>query len=360
MLREVGIWTLIGFLGAAQASAVGIALLSTRGARRRLFGLLLLLLGGAMGVVTLSHLPIGRGSLVLVLLEDVASLWAPVVFFLFVELAFRGASRLGALRLHFVVPALFSLYGTAMLLGGWLTPSLLPRISWIVGFQVAYTSLATWRAFRVPAAGDSLASEVRLARWTIGLFWLIHAAQMVRFSTDQPAWRDIVPITAAAVAFAITFLAARESRVFAAVGDAARGRKYKSSSLSDEQAARGLAKLRTAMEVDRAYLRNDLTLVQLAEELGLPRNQLSQIVNERCGLSFSEFLNDYRVSEAERLMLDPGLGHVTVDAVGDRSGFNSRSAFYSAFKRRTGLTPAAFRRRPPGSHPRAASPTESS
>lgn len=343
----IGIWALIGFLGAAQALAVGIALVSARGLRRRLFGLLLIVLGAAMGMITLSHMPWGSHSLVLVLAEEVVSLWAPVVFYAFVALACRGATRLGGLRFHFVLPALFSLYGLALILGNGLTQERLPGILWIVLFQVAYSLLATRRAFFLPPTADALASEVRLARATIGLFWLIHLAQAVRFSTNGPMWRDIVPITAAFVAFTVTILAARQSRVFAEPEDDMPAAKYEGSSLSDQQAARGLAKLRSAMEIDRAFLRSELTLVQLADELELPRNQLSRIINERCGQSFTDFLSDYRVAEAERLLSNPALEHLTVDAAGERSGFNSRSAFYSAFKRKTGLTPAAFRRQAP-------------
>lgn len=351
MPEGTGLWTLIGFLGAVQALAVGLALLTTREVRRQLFGLLVALLGVAMGVITVSHLPLGTGSLGLELVEEVVSIWAPVLFYQFVVLACRGGSTFGGLRLHFVLPALFTVYGVGLLLAGGLTRDRLPGIRWIVLFQVAYTLLASWRAgrgLRSPLAPGVVASEVRLARFTVALFWLLHLAQLVRFVHPAPAWRDIVPITSAFVAFTVTFLAARESRVFAGAAAGAGDSpapKYRSSNLTEDQAERGLARLRRAMESERVFLRSDLTLTELAAELGLPRNQLSQIVNERCGLTFTDYLNSFRVAEAERLMNEPALAHVTVDAVGDRSGFNSRSAFYSAFKRKTGLTPAAFRRR---------------
>ena len=97
------------------------------------------------------------------------------------------------------------------------------------------------------------------------------------------------------------------------------------------------------MERDQVFLRPDLTLSELAAETGMPRSHLSQLINERCGKSFSELLIEHRVEEARHLLADRALDHLTVEGIGQRAGFNSRSAFYDAFKKATGKTPAAYR-----------------
>jgi AraC-like DNA-binding protein len=134
--------------------------------------------------------------------------------------------------------------------------------------------------------------------------------------------------------------------------------KYGSSSLSSEESKKGFARFQRAMEVDRAFLRTDLTLDRLAEELGLARTYLSQVINEHCGRPFLEVVADYRVDQAQRILCDDKSSHLTVEAVGLRAGFQSKSAFYTAFRKRAGEAPAAYRRRfiltgeqPPRPHP---------
>ena len=350
------IWTIIGFLGAAQALVVGVALLTTRDLRRRLYGLVLTDLGLAMGLITYDH-SVAWAAPWVGLAEDTTGILAPPLFYLFVLLVSRGEDSLGALgvrrlALHLALPAAWLPYAAALLAG--LDGAGRPPIEWIVAYQVAYTGASGYRAF-APAAGpderDGTAERwLRLARISVGLFLAIHAAQAVRFFVDRSPWDDIVPVTSAAAIFALTLVAAQQSRLFAPEGGGrgAAGRsgpKYEGSTLTDEQAERGLERLREALAVRRLHLRHDLTLEQLAAEVGLPRTHLSQLINERLGTSFLELLAERRVEEAKRLLADPALEHLTVEAVGGRAGFQSRSAFYDAFKRRTGRTPGAYRKR---------------
>ena len=74
------------------------------------------------------------------------------------------------------------------------------------------------------------------------------------------------------------------------------------------------------------------------------KTHLSQVLNENLGHSFLDYLSGYRVRESLRLLTDENASHLTIEAVARRSGFNSRSAFYEAFRRHQGVTPADFRR----------------
>jgi len=69
-----------------------------------------------------------------------------------------------------------------------------------------------------------------------------------------------------------------------------------------------------------------------------------QAVNSGFGMSFFDFLNSYRVKESNLLL---GVNAAQAKAILDISfyvGFNSNSAFYAAFKKTTGQTPAQYRR----------------
>lgn len=343
------VWTFIGFLGAAQAAVVGGALLTTPGTARRLYGLLLLDLGLAMAAITWSHA--GGPALLVALLEDATSILAPPLFYAFVVLACRGGDPrryLRRLTVHFALPAGWAVYAATALAGIHDGPRV-PILA-VVLYQVAYTAVAARQAFLLSPNSGAARSEVRLARVSVVLFFVIHVAQGIRFFVDEAPWTDIVPITAAVGIFTLTFAAARESRVFTAgSGSGPKTNKstktrYESSALSEEQAERALEKLRHALDEERVHLRPDLTLDILAEELGLARTYLSQVINEHLDTTFPELLAKRRVTEAKRLLADRSLAHLTVEALGERAGFQSRSAFYAAFKKATGETPAAHRK----------------
>ncbi|MEW8398601.1 MAG: helix-turn-helix domain-containing protein, partial [Candidatus Thiodiazotropha sp.] len=78
-------------------------------------------------------------------------------------------------------------------------------------------------------------------------------------------------------------------------------------------------------------------------QLRISSNYLSQVINERAGQHFFDFVNRYRVEEA-KLALAGSTGRGNILAIALDAGFNSKSAFYTAFKRHTGQTPTQYRR----------------
>jgi AraC-like DNA-binding protein len=99
------------------------------------------------------------------------------------------------------------------------------------------------------------------------------------------------------------------------------------------------------MKVDKAFLDPSLSLGKLARDLGVSQHHLSQVLNERLGQNFFEFVNVYRVEEAKLKLLERK--SISVLAIGEEVGFSSKSAFNSAFKKQTGLTPSQFRDQDP-------------
>ena len=124
---------------------------------------------------------------------------------------------------------------------------------------------------------------------------------------------------------------------------AARRRKYAKSGLSDAQMRAYMGDLDRVMRIEEAFLDPALTLPKLAKQVGCSVNHLSQVINAGYGISFFDYLNGYRVGRAKR-MLKQADDRAAVLKVAYSVGFNSNSAFYSAFKKRVGMTPAEFRR----------------
>lgn len=103
------------------------------------------------------------------------------------------------------------------------------------------------------------------------------------------------------------------------------------------------------MEEEKAYLDEDLTLQRLADDLGLTPHQLSEFLNRHMQKSFSDYVNSYRVQEAASLLVaEPDR---TTLSVAHASGFNSKSAFYRAFRKAHGRDPSEFRREKNGPAP---------
>lgn len=80
--------------------------------------------------------------------------------------------------------------------------------------------------------------------------------------------------------------------------------KYKTSSLDSEMSAALREELQCYMENESPHLDSKLTLPQLAKQIGISPNYLSQVINEQFKKNFFDFINDYRVEEAKRMLAD--------------------------------------------------------
>lgn len=105
-----------------------------------------------------------------------------------------------------------------------------------------------------------------------------------------------------------------------------------------------LRRLATHMTEARPYLDANLTVEQLARQLGVPTRELSETINRGLEKNFFEFVSDYRVADACR-RLQAAEASTTILQVMYDSGFNSKSVFNTAFKKTTGMTPSAYRAR---------------
>ncbi|KAB1231594.1 helix-turn-helix domain-containing protein [Chryseobacterium viscerum] len=101
-------------------------------------------------------------------------------------------------------------------------------------------------------------------------------------------------------------------------------------------------KINILFETRKIYTNPDLTLSILAKELNVRPQLLSQFINDNLNKSFTQFINEYRIDEAKRLLKEST--QLKIDAVGFESGFNSSSTFYSSFKKITGTTPSNYQK----------------
>ena len=120
--------------------------------------------------------------------------------------------------------------------------------------------------------------------------------------------------------------------------------KYAKSGLDSSQLEDYSNKLTSLMTGDKVYLEAELTMPKLAKLVKCSVNHLSQAVNSGFGMSFFDFLNSYRIEEAKAMLSQSKPQSQAILDISFAVGFNYNSAFYAAFKKATGQTPAQYRR----------------
>ena len=118
------------------------------------------------------------------------------------------------------------------------------------------------------------------------------------------------------------------------------------------------ARIDSIMRNQKTYLNPELTLDMLAEALGIAAKDLSMIINRHFNLNFYEFVNGYRIEEAQRRLLDPANKTKTITDIYLEVGFNSKSVFNTFFKKLVGKTPSEYRQNPEVAAPEVAAKAE--
>ena len=118
--------------------------------------------------------------------------------------------------------------------------------------------------------------------------------------------------------------------------------KYQKSSLTAELSTKVFDDINRFIHQDKLYLETELSLSQLALESGFSKHHLSQAINQCANKTFFDFINCLRIEHAKSLL--HGENNMNVLEVSLAAGFNSRSAFYNAFKKHTQLTPSQYKK----------------
>ena len=103
------------------------------------------------------------------------------------------------------------------------------------------------------------------------------------------------------------------------------------------------SKFEQLMIEEQLYLNPQLSLDLVALKLDISANYLSQIVNNHSNYSFADYVNMQRITLAKQLLLDPEFDRYTIHSIALETGFNSKSSFYTAFKKVTDLTPTKYK-----------------
>lgn len=219
--------------------------------------------------------------------------------------------------LDVLIPALFVLYGAALVRTGFLGPDALPRMRLAAGDLPR----RTWQVIGAALVGSAV-SDV-----------LIVAARLAGHA-DLQAW--IISIFSSGMLLVVGALAM--SSDLANHDDADDPAAPTNPEQSDEDRAL-MHRLETLMTKQRPYLDPDLTLSQLARKLTVPVKDLSGAINRVTGENVSRYVNAARIKAAQDAMMAGE--NVTSAMLG--SGFNTKSNFNREFLRISGQSPTEWR-----------------
>lgn len=193
--------------------------------------------------------------------------------------------------------------------------------------------------------------ETLRRRWTKTLILLYTAFLLayisyyvlINFEFFSIEWDYMISFTMSASIYLIGYFIIKEPQVFDGefLTELFLPVDNKDSSLEESLLHEFYQKLTKHMASEKPYIDNELRLVNLADQLGFSTHLLSKVINKKSGKNFNQFVNDYRLQEAKRLLHENP--EYSVKTIYFDVGFNNKATFYNAFKKEFQCTPLEFR-----------------
>lgn len=212
--------------------------------------------------------------------------------------------------------------------------------AWLLPVVLAFTLLSALPLVRGPRGSAVLVPPA----WLVGFLVVLNAAQIARMAFGHVApVRAIVPLVLSSGFVALVSFVAWRTVCSTSAARPAGAARYQRSGLDAAGAAEFLARIDAALNRDRLFARQELTLAQLATAAGCTPHQLSESLNRYAGTSFRDLLQRRRVDDVKAQLLEGDSDRFTIEGIGASAGFRSRSALYTAFRRLEGMTPVECR-----------------
>lgn len=335
----MGLAAFLGWAGVLNAAIMALvtALQARRDPRAAWLAALFGGMSGAIAAILFSQASHGLERSVWLTAEFGLTLAAGPTLYHYLRAATDRPIRLRPTLLHFLPAIAFLAASAGMAVAGRVLDL---HIGWAVGAQMLYTAAAIL-VFLQRDRTDRSAAGFATPLFLLAVLAAVHAGQAARL-TGVAAGQDrgLVPMISGLGLLAMLVL----TLAMAQAAHRAVSRRYAKSGLDDEAVRRLQARARAALAEDNRYRRFDLSLQDLAEAVGAPPHHLSQAFSA-AGSSFAEAVASLRCADAAAALADPANARAAVEAIGMEAGFRSRSAFYTAFGKAAGMTPAEYRRR---------------
>ncbi|MEM6735768.1 MAG: helix-turn-helix domain-containing protein [Bacteroidota bacterium] len=234
--------------------------------------------------------------------------------------------------IHYLPSALF-------ILMGWLIPNQTNELTSRFIYSLVLLQLLIYLIFSFITASSFLLRKIRLFKWyrniAIGVLsiWLFYLGIFLK----------MIPVYIGGAIFysfliyCFSYLLLRFHHFNL--------EKYKGNAIHTDKADSMLAQLKGTLEGNQLFLKNDLTLNEVALRMNISPRKLSQLINEQTGSNFATYINGLRIEEAKRLLQDVEMKAEPISGIAFDSGFSNITSFNQAFKKFTCSTPSTYRKK---------------
>jgi len=116
----------------------------------------------------------------------------------------------------------------------------------------------------------------------------------------------------------------------------------KGTEFSQEQLDEYIRQIEDYITRSEIFRTRGLSINELAVDLKLPSRTLSQVINQHYNQRFTDYINTYRIAYFKKLVVSDDFKVLTLESLAMDAGFSSRSTFFAAFKKNTGLSPTDY------------------
>ncbi|KAA1243279.1 helix-turn-helix domain-containing protein [Aquimarina sp. RZ0] len=222
----------------------------------------------------------------------------------------------------------------------------LPALSFIIYFITVKDFIAFHKSEKKSEYEATRKKWTTLLLHLFSVFSLAYISYyiLVKFSFFSIHWDYAISFSMSIGMYAIGFMVYKEPSIFN--GELLSHLFIKETghpAFTDKTTEEFYTKLLNHITTNKSYLNNNLRLVQLADEVGFSSHTLSKIINEKAHKNFNQFINEYRLQEAEKLLREhtsPSIKTIYYEV-----GFNNKATFNNAFKNKHHCTPSAYKRK---------------
>jgi AraC-like DNA-binding protein len=213
-------------------------------------------------------------------------------------------------------------------------------------FSVTLYTFAAWRLLRSPKAVLNKTHNSKGLMLTVlgfsifQLIWLCHLIPYLIPSLSNKmlsyvSWYPIyIPL-----AVLVYFLSV--NGYFIKRSEESTNRKP--NQLSIEEKIFCITSLENAMIHEQLFLKPTLSLSEVVNHTGINQKIISAVLNQHLGKTFNSFINEYRITEVKKRLIDPKFNHLTITGIAFESGFNSQATFQRTFRQMTGQSPREYK-----------------
>jgi AraC-like DNA-binding protein len=319
------------WLGVMQSFLLGIYFLTTQGGKvRTLLGLMLAAISVRAAKSTLFLFHGELSSLAINVGFAAQIVFAPLLLFYVQRLSRKHFQSSASVLIHFIPTFFVVIFTNQLTLDTfWYQGGYGALLSYTIIYQIV-----CWYIVLKHKLNQQKDTMVFMLSFSV--FQLSYFTNYVLKVTPYVA----SPLLNTICVYAISFLILKQDVSL----QAGEKRKYKNLNLTKQQIEQYQETISGLLTDAKPFLDAAFSLKALSATTAIPEHILSFVFSEGFGNNFLHVINDFRITEAKKLLLDQKMNRYSIAGIASESGFNSLSAFNTAFKKFTGTTPSQFKK----------------